>query len=188
MAIAMMHAWESIVALSAALGRPEKSLVPIQLPFEATAPWLAMQFRPDYSITSDRLLYTAYYTTAFDGTVRQCGLLFDEWSEVIPATDRDTGITFNFRRPDNEPPQTILVVTPASANGQWQWDDVVGALHETLDLAKKRAVEPTQLDNTPYAPLLPATTMAVTLYAISIGTSLSVANGALQNLGAAINA
>ena len=67
-------------------------------------------------------------------------------------------------------------------------DDVVGALHETLDLAKKRAVESTQLDNTPYAPLLPATTMAVTLYAISIGTSLSVANGALRNLGAAFDA
>jgi hypothetical protein len=30
--------------------------------------------------------------------------------------------------------------------------------------------------------------MAVTLYAISIGTSLAVANGALQNLGAAYNA
>jgi hypothetical protein len=181
----MLHAWESIVALSAALGRPELSLTPIQLPFEATAPWLALQFRPDYTIASDRLLYTAYYTTPFDGTVRQCGLLFDEWSEVIPLTNRDTGITFNFRRPDNEPPQTILVVTPASANGRWQWDDLVAALHETLDLAKKRAVEPTQLDNTPYAPLLPATTMAVTLYAISIGTSLSVANGALRDLGAA---
>jgi hypothetical protein len=184
----MIRAWEMIVALSGALGRPEPQLLPIQLPFEATAPWLALQFRPDYTIASDRLLYTAHYATPFDKTARQCGLLFDEWSEVIPSTDRDTGITFNFNRPDNEPPQTILVVTPASATGQWQWDDIVGALNETLDLAKKRAVEPTQLDGTPYAPLLPATTMAVTLYAISIGTSLAVANDALRNLGAAYNA
>jgi len=106
---------------------------------------------------------------------------------VIPGTDRDTGITFNFKRPDNEPAQTILVVTPASGGAQWQWDDLVAALHETLDLAKKRAVEPTQLDGTAYAPLLPATTMAVTLYAISIGTSLAIANGALHNLEAAYN-
>jgi hypothetical protein len=184
----MLHAWESIVALSTALGRPEPSLTPIQLPFEPTAPWLALQFPADYTIASDRLLYTAYYSTAFDGTARQCGLIFDEWGEVIPSTDRDTGVAFNFRRPDNEPPQTILVVTPASADGRWRWDDLVAALHETLDLAKKRAVEPTQLDGTPYAPLLPATTMAVTLYAISIGASLSVANGALRNLNEAYHA
>jgi hypothetical protein len=183
----MMRTWEMIVALSGAFGRPEPQLLPIQLPFEAAAPWLALQFRPDYTIASDRLLYTTHYATPFDKTARQCGLLFDEWDEVIPSTDRDTGITFNFNRPDNEPPQTILVITPASAAGQWQWDDIVGALHETLDLAKKRAVEPTQLDTTPYAPLLPATTMAVTLYAISIGTSLAVANDALRNLGTAYN-
>ncbi|MGF6812585.1 hypothetical protein OKW30_007802 [Paraburkholderia sp. Clong3] len=184
----MIRAWETIVTLASALGRTEPPLLPIQLPFEATAPWLALQFRPDYTIASDRLLYTAHYATPFDRSAHQCGLLFDEWSEVIPDTDRDTGVTFNFTRPDNEPPQTILVVTPASASGQWQWDDLVGALHETLDLAKKRAVEPTQLDMTPYAPLLPATTMAVTLYAISIGTSLGVANDALRNLGATYNA
>ena len=183
-----LRAWEAIAALSAALGRPEPALLPLQLPFEATAPWLAMQFRPDYVIASDRLLYTAFYSAPFDKTARQCGLLFDEWSEVIPATDRDTGITFNFNRPDNEPPQAFLVVTPASASGQWQWDDLVGALNETLDLAKKRAVKPTQLDGTPYAPLLPATTMAVTLYAISIGTCLTAANGALRDLGEAYNA
>lgn len=183
-----LRAWEGVSTLSTALGRPDPALLPIQLPFEATAPWLALQFRPDYVIASDRLLYTAHYSAPFDKTARQCGLLLDEWSEVIPGTDRDTGITFNFNRPDNEPPQTILVVTPASASGQWQWDDLVGALNETLDLAKKRAVEPSQLDDTPYAPLLPATTMAVTLYAISIGTSLTVANGALSNLKGAYNA
>jgi len=182
-----LRAWEGVGALSGALGRPDPALLPIQLPFEANAPWLALQFRPNYVIASDRLLYTAHYSAPFDKTARQCGLLLDEWSEVIPATDRDTGITFNFARPDNEPPQTILVVTPATANGQWQWEDLVGALNETLDLAKKRAVEPSQLDNTPYAPLLPATTLAVTLYAISIGASLTVANGALKNLAAAYN-
>jgi hypothetical protein len=120
----------------------------------------------------------------FDQASRQCGLLLDEWTEVIPATTRTTGISFNFNRPDNEPPQAILLVTPASASGAWQWDDLVGAINETLDLAKKRTVEPSQLDATPYAPLLPATVMAMTLYGISITTSLAAANGALRNLEA----
>ena len=99
---------------------------------------------------------------------------------MVPSTTKETGLTFNFARPDNEAPQAILVVTPASASGSWQWDDLVGALNETLDLAKKRAVEPAQLEPTAYARLLPATIMAVTLYGISITTALAVANGVLE--------
>jgi hypothetical protein len=184
----MMRAWESMTVLAGALGQPEQGLVPVQFPFEATAPWVALQFPDSYSLASDRLLYTASYATPFDKTKRQCGLLLDQWNEVIPAVNRDTGLTFNFARPDNEPPQTILVVTPATSSGQWQWDDLLSALNETLDLAKKRAVEPTQLDGTPYAPLLPATVVAVTLYAISIATNLGIANGTLDHLEAARNA
>jgi hypothetical protein len=183
----ILRAFEATVMLTGAFGRPEPTLLPIQFPFDAAAPWLAMQFPPDYAISSDRLLYTAQYMTPFDKTGRQCGLLLDEWTEVIPSTTRTTGITFNFHRSDNEPPQSILLVTPATASGNWEWADLVGALNETLDLAKKRAVEPTQLDYTPYAPLLPATVMAVTSYGISITTSLAAANGVFRNLEAAPN-
>jgi hypothetical protein len=176
-----LRAWEASVTLAGAFGRPEPGLLPIQLPYEATASWLAMQFPDTYKLDGERLLYTAHYATPFDANAHQCGLLLDEWTEVIPSTSKEAGITFNFDRPDNEPPQAILVVTPATANGAWQWEDIVGALNETLDLAKKRALEPAQLDPTAYARLLPATIMAVTLYGISITTSLAVANGVLQH-------
>ena len=43
------------------------------------------------ALTSDRLLYTCLYSQAFDPAARQCGVLVDEWTEVIPATTRDTG-------------------------------------------------------------------------------------------------
>ena len=66
-----------------------------------------------YVIDSDRLLYTCAYSVAFDPNARQCGLLLDEWTEVIPVTQRDTAITFNYNRPDNEPPQSMLLVTSA---------------------------------------------------------------------------
>lgn len=181
----MLHAFEAATMLAGALGQPEPVLLPAQFPFVAGAPWLAMQFPPDYVLDSDRLLYTAQYMTPFDKSARQCGLLLDEWSETIPGTTRTTGISFNFNRPDNEPPQSILLVTPAAASGSWQWDDLVGALNETLDLAKKRSVEPTQLDPTPYTALIPATVMAATLYGISITTSFAVANGALRDVEAA---
>jgi hypothetical protein len=176
----MLHAWESVVLLTGPLGRPEPTLVPAQFPYDATAPWLAMQYPPEYVLDSDRLLYTAHYTKPFDKTARQCGLLVDEWTEVIPATDRTTGMTFNANRPDNEAPQAILVVTSASAAGAWQWADLVGALHETLDLAKKRAIEPVDIDNTAYSRFLPATIMASTLYGISITTTLAAASTSLN--------
>jgi hypothetical protein len=180
----MLHTFESAMLLAGAFGLGEPVLVPAQFPFAAGAPWLAMQFPPDTVLDSERLLYTAQYSTPFDKTARQCGLLLDEWTEVIPETTRTTGITFNFDRPDNEPPQTILLVTPASATGTWQWDDLVGALNETLDLAKKRSVEPGELDATRYTAFLPATVMAVTLYGISITTSLAAANGVFRNMEA----
>jgi hypothetical protein len=204
-----LRAWETSAMLAAALGRSEPAMLPIQLPFRAGDPWLAMQLPEKFTIEGERLLYTAHYRTPFAAGAHQCGLLLDEWTEVIPSTTKEAGVTFNFDRPDNEPPQTILVVTPASVgavagiggvvgrggvgdvrepgavsigqSGGWQWEDLVGALNETLDLAKKRALEPAQIEPTPYARLLPATIMAVTLYGISITTALAVADGVLAD-------
>ena len=177
----MVRAWERAGLLVDALLGPDHvpGLVPVQFPYQAGASWVAMQFPPGDLPDSDRLCYTAHYTVPFDKSARQCGLLLDEWTEVIPATTKTTGITFHFDRPDNEPPQAILLVTPASGTGTWQWDDLVGALNETLDLAKVRAVEPADVDQTPYSTLVPATITAATLYGISIVTSLAVANGVM---------
>jgi hypothetical protein len=179
-----LRAWESVEMLTGAFGLSEPVLVPIQFPYKAGDSWLAMLYPAEDAPDSDRLLYTAQYMTPFDKTTRQCGLLLDEWTEVIPANSHTTGITFNFNRPNSEAPQTILVVTPATqtTNEGWQWDDLVGALNETLDLAKKRAVEPVFIDNTVYSRFLPATVMAATYYGISISTSLAAANGVFSYL------
>lgn len=175
-----LHEWEAATMLSGVLGGKEPALLPVQLPHEDGASWAAMQLPADAVLDADRLLYTAHYAAPFDGTARQCGLLLDEWTEVVPASTRETGITLHFDRPDSEPPQSILVVTPASASGTWQWDDLVGALDETLDLAHKRAVEPAHIDPTAYSRFVPATIAASALYAISITTILTAANHVLD--------
>jgi hypothetical protein len=177
-----LEAWQTCSLLAGTFERPEPHLSPAQLPFEAGASWLALQFPPNPPIESDRLLYTAHHATPFDPSARQCGLLLDEWTEVIPGTDRETGISFNFDRPDNEAPQSILLVTPATADGAWHWDDVVGALNETLDLAKKRALEPAMVDPTMYSRFLPATIMAVTLRGISIATILAITSDVMKEV------
>jgi hypothetical protein len=178
-----MGSWEQLLMLTAAFGTSVPTITPIQFPYESDGSWLGLQYPATYVLDSDRLLYTAQYVQPFDKTARQCGLLIDEWTEVIPATTRNTGLTFNYDRPNNEAPQSLLLVTPASATGSWVWDDLLGALNETLDLAKKRAVEPVQLDSTPYTCFLPATVTAVTTYGISITTALATANGLFRAPG-----
>ena len=175
-----MHGWEAALMLGSALGVTPQNLTPIQLPFAANDSWLAMQFPDDYAIDTERLLYTCVYSQAFTPNARQCGLLLDEWTEVIPAQKRDTAIAFNYNRPDNEPPQAMLLVTSASTTGEWAWPDIVDALAETLALAKKRAVEPAFLDPTVYSRFLPATVTASTSYAITIATALTAANGVMN--------
>ncbi len=168
-----MQHWEQVVLLAGALGTSEPDLLPMQLPFKTGDRWLALEFPPGYTFDGDRLLYTAHYSTPFNKTASQCGLLLDEWTEIIPTREETTGLTFHYDRPSTEAPQTMLLVTPTTSRNAWQWQDLVDALHDTLDLAKQRAVEPAHIDQTPYARLLPATMMAVTLYQTSIAANLA---------------
>lgn len=160
-------AWEDLVMLAegfkdrSSLGLAPLDLTPLQLPYVEDDHWLGLEYPEGFEIPSDKLLYTAYMPS-FNAAQPQCGLLVDEWTEVIPAKKETTGMTFHYDRPNSEPPQTMLLVTPAAFTGEWKWVDIVKTLHETLDLAKLRAIEPDHVDKTAYAQFLPATVAAVT--------------------------
>jgi hypothetical protein len=138
------------------------SLIPSQFPYREDDFWLGMQFpekKPGtdepYTIDEDKLLFTGIYTEPFDLGRAQCGLLLDEWTEVIPVRQETLGLTFHYDQPNSEPPQALLLITPTNFTGSWQWQGLVNSLHETLDLAKKRAVEPDHVDKTVYSRFLP---------------------------------
>src|SRR5262249_27491719 len=150
-----LFAWEQVAALAGILGRAEPTLTPVQLPFRQSEGWLALEIDPAVPIDGERLLYTAHYAGQMDAASATCGLLIDEWTEVIPARDETTGVAFHFDRPGSEPPQSWLLVTPPRALGAWQWTDVLGALEETFALARLRAVEPAQVEQRAYAQVLP---------------------------------
>jgi hypothetical protein len=171
--------WEEVVMLAGAFGRTEPELTPLQLPFIAGDSWLALEFHPTAKPDTDRLLYTAHFAIPFDKTANQCGLLLDEWSEIIPSTEATTGVAFHYDRPNSEAPQTMLLVTAPEFRGAWQWPDLVDALNETLVLAKLRAVEPRDFESSPYARFLPATIMAVTMGQISISANLALNNSVM---------
>jgi hypothetical protein len=179
---AKMHHWENLTFLVRAFGKSEPELRPLQFPHQDQAYWLALSFPDDHAVEGSRLLYTVHAPIPFTKVGRQCGLLLDEWSEIIPSRDETTGIAFHYDRPNSEPPQAMLLAVPPDEIGHWRWQDLVDTLHETLDMAKRRAIEPEQIDDLAYACFLPATIMAVTLYPITIALNLAMNNQFLQIL------
>ena len=159
-------------------------LKPLQFPIRENARWLAMKFVDESedvqkyvnSLEGDSLLYTAHFASPFDSTKSLCGIIIDEWTEVIPFKNETTGIAFHYDQPNSEPPQTMLLVTPSILNGKWEWDDVMGAMEETLAMAKKRAVEPSMIDSTKFGQFLPTTLMAVSSHWITVALNLSLNN------------
>ncbi len=107
--------------------------------------------------------------------------MVDEWTEVIPTKKETTGLTFHYDIPNCEAPQTLLLVTPPAFTGNWTWQDVVNTLHETLNLAKLRAIEPDDIDGTTYTQLLPATVAAVTVLPVTIALNYAMQESSLQN-------
>jgi hypothetical protein len=175
--------------LAEAHGRDLGQLSAMQLPHKPGAPWVALDFPKEDTPDGERLAYVALTDTAFNPAGQRCGLLLDDWSEVIPVVEPDepgpqhtTGLAFHFDRPSQEPPQSMLMLTPATWNGAWSWDDIVAGIDETFALARIRAVEPSHLDDTALAQFLPATVASVTTSGL-----LLAANYALLNVEASIS-
>jgi hypothetical protein len=168
-----MRHWENAVLLGDAFQASQSlDLTPLQLPFQPGEPWLGLELPVGHQITSERLLYSAQFAAPFDPLQAVCGLLVDEWTEVIPDADETTGIAFHYDRPNCEAPQSWLLALPAVRDGAWSWDDLLEAVTGALDSAKHRAVEPVHVDATAYGWFLPATMSPYTFPEISISNNL----------------
>ena len=171
-----LHHWENITLLASALQKTAPELRPIQLPYKPSDTWIALEYPDDYDTSGDRLLYTAHYATAFDKTARQCGLLIDEWTEIIPAKEENIGVSFHYDRPNAEPPQAILLAMPTEFTGSWKWQDLLNTVNETLNMAKRRAIEPAHIDTTSYARFLPALVSSMTVYPLTASLNFAFNN------------
>ena len=166
--------WEHVLVTAEALGTAPPELIPLQLPYRPGDVWLGLRFPDDYNHDGDRLAYTAHFAVPFDKACRQCGLLIDEWTEVIPSAGETTGVAFHYDRPGTEPPQAMLLALSPRMSGAWQWPDLVDAVRETFAEARLRAVEPAQIDEEPYARFLAATIMPATSHPVTIGINLAI--------------
>jgi len=159
--------WDYILALYESFHGDRLSLKPIQLPYRANDSWLAVEFPAvdpvhadqPFNIVHDTPSVTFHGDTAFSTAAQQCGMLGDDWTEVIPRKKEISGIAFNYDQPNAMPPQVLLLAVTPHKKGHWTWDDLVWILDDTLRRAKLRAVEPQlldELDRAEIGVLLPA--------------------------------
>lgn len=171
--------WENSIQLIEIFDetRPAPELRPVQFPHQNQDFWLAAEYPEDHQVSEDTLLYTAAYSEEFDPGKKQCGLLLEEWTELIPFPETEIGVAFHYDKPDSEPPQVILLALPSSFRKSWDWNDLLGIVKETLQEAKKRTIDPDLIDSTQYARLLPATVASVQSFPVSPGLNYAAANG-----------
>ena len=157
--------WDEIRMLAEARNT-SLDLSPVQLPYKQKDSWLAVPFpstdgidpTKPFGIDQDTLSVVIHGIQAFVNGP-QAGLLIDEWTEHIPTDSETTGITFNYEQPNSFPPQALLLAVPPVVKGNWDWNEIIGILTDTLERAKLRAVEPQMLATTgkvETAVLLPA--------------------------------
>jgi hypothetical protein len=152
--------WDYVRTLHETLNASTIELHPVQLPFRARDSWVAVELPETYqsidddgnpvnipfTISHDTLSATVHGAHAFVAGAKQCGLLIDDWTEIIPTRSETTGIAFNYNQPNAMPPQALLLAVTPKITGHWDWNDLVGVLEDTLLRAKLRAVEPQLLD------------------------------------------
>jgi hypothetical protein len=170
-------------SLHQAFGGGDILLEPLQLPYREEDYWLGLEFpklKADgvtpFLIDEDRLLYTGHFASGFDSIASHCGLLIDEWTELVPARTEDSALAFHYDRPNTEPPQALLLALPTAIRGGWTWADLSDAVSETMALAKLRAIEPRHIEKTQYARFLPACVSSTTFHPITASLNFAYNN------------
>jgi hypothetical protein len=85
------------------------------------------------------------------------GLVFDEWTELLPARETTSGVALHFNQPDTEPAQVLLLAVCPAEGETWRFEYLSEAVRDTLERAKKRLVNFAIVRTNPaLAHLLPA--------------------------------
>lgn len=139
--------------------------------------WLGLPWDPAYSPPGDALSLVQWLPQDYEATSpTQAALWLDEWTETLPLGQQNTALTFHHDQPNAAAPQSLLLVVPprtAPPQGMpWELEDLAGAINETLDLAKKRTVEPDALAATHLATVLPAVVLPTAQQAVTFSLDL----------------
>jgi hypothetical protein len=141
-----------------------------QVPHVPGQRWVGLELREDGELVDGAAsLVLQNAPDRFGGDL--CGLLVDEWTELVPSRSETTGIAFQYDPPDASAPQAILIAVPPVMGTPWTVGGVNRVLLETLDLLRIRAVDPAALGDLGH--YLPATYLAFNANADAVSTDLN---------------
>jgi len=135
-------AWRRLSLYATALGRAVAPAGVAQLPHVPGARWVGLPFAAESDRpASGRISIVMHREDAPAVAKEWVGFVADRWSEVIPSACEVTGLAFHYDDAGAEAPQTVLIAVPPPAAKRWDLATLVDTLHETMDLAKIRAVD-----------------------------------------------
>src|SRR5205823_4694047 len=83
------------------------ALTPLQLPVRPGDPWIASAYGDALGPGDIVSIALCRHMPPIGQPI--CGLLLDEWTELVPTTQETTGIAFHFNRPNATAPQSLLL-------------------------------------------------------------------------------
>jgi hypothetical protein len=180
-----LDAWRRVDLLRGAFGGAAAAPIVAQLPYENGARWAALPFANDASRPKPgRTSVLLYRAAAPAVNASWCGLLMDQWTEVIPQRSEQTGVAFHYDDAGAEAPQAILVAVPPAPAEQWDLASLVATVNEALDLAKVRAVDMELLGE--LGQLLPAAYLSDSTEDVTVRSSFQGALALERAIAAAV--
>lgn len=128
----------------------DRCILPLQIPYasDGTERWLGTSVKEQSSLKEGRISFGASVPNNHNLSGDQAGIMIDEWVDVVPLKEHNTGISFHYDQPNSKAPQCLILGLTPQITGRWRWDDLIDMLNETLDLAKKRGVDYEQISST----------------------------------------
>ena len=170
--------------ISEAQGNNEIEFMPCQLPFKELDPWYAVEFPAidertgeAYDIKDDTICIGMSGDAARRTNALQSAIVIDDWTEFVPNSKEISGIAFNYNQPNASAPNTMLLAVEPTGAKNWNWDEIMGVIDNTLIRAKSRAVEPAHLLEDPVLDTLsPMTVASFDLNQSNVSLDFLVAN------------
>jgi hypothetical protein len=134
--------WSAPLSAAEVLGTGESLRLKVaQLPFDAADRWVGLPPEEGKDVLAGKLSLIVHAASTLKVDQPLCGLLIDEWVEVVPNSKETTAIAFQFNPPDTCAPQSVLLAVPPVPDQPWTVAGLHRVLLETLDLAKLRAID-----------------------------------------------
>lgn len=119
----------------------------LQLPSVAGAPWIGGELPVGTEVQAGTTSFVLLGAPPSAGG-SWCGLMIDEWHEILPSSTETGGVAFHFDDPTNRAPHAVLLAVPPQMGVNWTYAMVERTVISALELAKLRAVDPNAIADT----------------------------------------